>query len=118
MALLPPSRPAARCDDPRSHISSHGGHADRSCGSVASHRIVGYDNFASHFNPSNDQLRFWLTLSLNGGLIDTFFNTPVTVTSFASQITHGSGRFRGIHGTMHARIHDNGRVVYTLKYSP
>lgn len=55
--------------------------------------------------------------SVATAVIDTFFSTPTPVTSFTSQITHGSGRFRGIHGTMHARIHDNGRVVCTLKYS-
>ncbi len=85
---------------------------------LATHEIAGYDNFAGVFNPRNDRLRFWLDISLKGGLIDSYFNVNPTVTSFTGRITHGSGRFRGIEGTVHVLANpDTGRAVYTLRYS-
>ncbi len=86
---------------------------------LATHKIAGYDNFAGVQNPRNDRLRFWLSISLNGGLIDSYFNTnpSPTLTNFTGRITHGSGRFRGIEGTVHVRISDSRRTVYTLRYS-
>jgi hypothetical protein len=84
---------------------------------LASHEIAGYDNFAGVFNPRNDRLRFWLDISLNGGLIDSYFDVNTAMTSFTGRITHGSGRFRGIEGTVHVRIYDSGRTVYTLRYN-
>jgi hypothetical protein len=85
--------------------------------SVATHEIAGYDNFASDFNPRTDRVRFWLAISLKGGLIDSYFDAHSGVTSFTGRITHGSGRFRGIEGTVHVRISDSGRTVYTLRYA-
>jgi hypothetical protein len=105
-------------------IESHSPRDNRFLGvdrlrSLATHKIAGYDNFAGVLNPRNDRLRFWLAISLNGGLIDTYFNTNPTAppTSFTGRITHGSGRFRGIEGTVDVRISDSGRTVYTLRYS-
>jgi hypothetical protein len=85
---------------------------------LATHEIAGYDNFAGVLNPRTDRLRFWLDISLKGGLIDSYFNVNTGVTSFTGRITHGSGRFRGIEGTVHVRANpDTGRAVYTLRYS-
>jgi hypothetical protein len=84
---------------------------------LSTHKIAGYDNFAGVFNPKSDRLRFWLDISLKGGLIDSYFNTDPTVKDFTGRITHGSGSYRGIQGTVHVRISDSGRTVYTLRYS-
>jgi len=85
--------------------------------SLATHKIVGYDNFSGVFNPKNDDLRFWLSISLKGGLIDSVFNTNTSEKSFTGKITQGYGRYRNIAGTIHVRISDSGRAVYTLRYT-
>jgi hypothetical protein len=87
--------------------------------SLATHEIVGYESFSGVFDPKTDQLRFWLGTALKGGLIDSYFNvnTVTDVHHFTGRITHGSGRYRGIEGTIHVRISDSGRTVYTLRYS-
>jgi hypothetical protein len=86
---------------------------------VATHEIAGYDNFAGVFNPTNDRLRFWLTISLDGGLIHSYFSSTPTAppTSFTGQILRGSGAYRGIEGSIHVRNSESGRTVYTLRYS-
>jgi hypothetical protein len=103
-------------------IESHSPRKDRFLGVdrlrfLATHEIAGYDNFAGVFNPRNERLRFWLDISLNGGLIDSFFHVDPEATRFSGRITHGSGRFRGIEGTVHVRHSASGRTVYTLRYS-
>lgn len=87
--------------------------------SLATHKVVGYESFASHFNPKTDQLRFWLADALEGGIIVSSFNlnTEKTGNTFTGRITHGTGRYRGIHGTIHVRNSDSGRTVYTLRYT-
>jgi hypothetical protein len=92
--------------------------------SPATHRIVGYDSFAGVFDPSNDRLRFWLSISVTSGMVDTYFDLdtdtitdPDTgVTRFAGRITRGYGAFRGITGKLHVRTDPTGRTVYTLRY--
>src|SRR3954471_13389960 len=86
---------------------------------VATHEIAGYDNFAGLLNPTNDRLRFWLTISLDGGLIHSYFSSTPTAppTSFTGQILRGSGAYRGIEGSIHVRTSESGRTVYTLRYS-
>jgi hypothetical protein len=85
--------------------------------SAATREIVGYEAFSGVFNPRNDHLRFWLDMALDGGMIDSYFSTNTTVTSFTGQIIHGTGAYRGVDGTIHVRIQPSGRTVYTLRYS-
>ena len=105
-------------------IESHSPREDHFLGvdrlrDLATHEIAGYDNFAGVLNPRNDRLRFWLTISLDGGLIHSYFSTIPTAppTSFTGQILRGSGAYRGIEGSIHVRTSDSGRTVYTLRYS-
>ena len=84
--------------------------------SLATHKIVGYESFSGVFNPRTDKVRFWLGTALKGGLITSYFNTNVGVQRFTGRITHGTGRYRGIEGTIDVRISDSGRTVYTLRY--
>jgi hypothetical protein len=83
---------------------------------LPSHKIAGYDNVASVFNPKKDRLRFWMSLTLDGGLIDTYFSLTPGPNRYHGQITGGSGKYRGIEGTVHVRNFDSGRTVYTLRY--
>jgi len=87
--------------------------------SLATHKIVGYESFSGVFNPKTDQLRFWLADALEGGMIVSYFNlnTEKTGNTFTGRITHGTGRYRGIEGTIHVRNSDSGRTVYTLRYT-
>ena len=84
--------------------------------SLATHKIAGYDNWSGVLNPKTQVLRFWMPISLKGGLIDTAFKVPPgTGASFTGRITHGYGKYRGIEGIIKVR---NGprRTVYTLRY--
>lgn len=87
--------------------------------SLATHEIVGYESFSGVFNPKTDRLRFWLADALEGGIIVSYFNlnTEKTGNTFTGRITHGTGRYRGIEGTVHVRNSDSGRTVYTLRYT-
>lgn len=87
--------------------------------SLRTHKIVGYESFSGVFNPKNDRLRFWLADALEGGLVVSYFdlNTEKTGNTFTGRITHGTGRYRGIEGTIHVRNSDSGRTVYTLRYT-
>jgi hypothetical protein len=103
-------------------VESHSPAPDKYLGvdrlrSLATHEIAGYDNFAGYTPHGTHRVRFWLSLSLTGGLIDSYFDTPGGAKTFSGRITHGSGRFRGIRGTIDVRIGDSGRTVYTLRYS-
>ena len=86
--------------------------------SFATHRIAGYDNFSGVLNPKTDRLRFWLAISLKGGLIDSFFNVHAggEIHRFSGKITHGYGKFRGIEGRVHVRGSNTDRTVYVLRY--
>jgi hypothetical protein len=79
-------------------------------------KIVGYDNFAG-FSPNSNQLIFWMTLSLNGGLIDTYFHNHGNSKDFTGQITQGSGKYRGITGTIHVQPGQKGNTLLTLHYN-
>jgi hypothetical protein len=85
--------------------------------SAATHEIVGYEAFSGVFNPRNDHLRFWLDMALDGGMLDSYFSTNTTVTSFTGRIIHGTGAYRGVDGTIHVQILASGRTVYTVRYS-
>ena len=87
--------------------------------SLATHKIVGYESFSGVFNPKSDQLRFWLADALKGGVIVSYFslNTETTGNTFTGRITRGTGKYSGIEGTIHVRNSDNGRTVYTLRYT-
>jgi len=86
---------------------------------LASHKIAGYESFSGVFNPKTDRLRFWLADALEGGIIVSYFDldTQKTGNTFTGRITHGTGRYSGIHGTLHVRNSDGGRTVYTLRYT-
>ena len=85
--------------------------------SFKTRKVVGYDNFASVFNPKTDHLRFWLSISLDGGLIDSVFSTHVPTTHLTGPITHGSGKFRGIRGTIEVKFRPKAPNVYVLRYT-
>jgi hypothetical protein len=85
--------------------------------SLATGKIAGYDNWSALYNPGNDHLRFWMTLSLDGGTIDTYFSLTPGPSRFTGQILRGYGKYRGIDGTIHVRRSDTApRTVYTLRY--
>lgn len=98
--------------------NNHSAGADR-LRSLATHKVVGYESFSSHFNPKTNQLRFWLADALEGGIIVSYFDldTEKTGDTFTGRITHGTGKFRGVEGTVHVRTSGNGRAVYTLRYT-
>jgi hypothetical protein len=87
--------------------------------SLATKEIVGYESFTGVSNPKSHRLRFWLADALEGGVIISFFDldTETTGNTFSGRITSGTGRYRGIEGTIHVRNSDDGRTVYTLRYT-
>jgi hypothetical protein len=102
----------------RDVTDNHPAGADR-LRSLATHEIVGYESFTGVNNPESNRLRFWLADALKGGVIISYFDldTENTGNTFSGRITSGSGRYRGIEGTIHVRNSDNGRTVYTLRYT-
>jgi hypothetical protein len=85
--------------------------------SVATHEVVGFETFSGIFNPDTDRVRFWLAMALKGGIVDSYFNVSVDSSSFSGRITHGSGAYSGIQGTIDVRTRDNGRAVYIIRYT-
>lgn len=97
---------------------NHPAGADR-LRSVETHKIVGYESFSGVVNPETERLRFWLADALKGGVITSYFNLPLegVGNTFSGRIVDGTGKYRGIEGTIHVRNSENGRTVYTLRYT-
>lgn len=70
--------------------------------SRSSHKVVGYDSFTLTVDPKTDVATFWVALALKGGIIEVRVRVqtdpePPIVTV---PIVHGSGKYRGIKGTV------------------
>jgi hypothetical protein len=66
--------------------------------SPRTHKIVGYDSFFGVVNPKTNRLRNWQAFALQGGLINWFLST--TTARATGPITGGSGKFKGVKGSI------------------
>ena len=86
--------------------------------SKATHEIVGYDSFTGSFDPDTGRVKFWSGISLRGGLIVTFVNTPAGDPTFTGRIVSGTGRYRGIEGTVFGRpMPEQSKALIILRYT-
>jgi hypothetical protein len=81
-------------------------------------RIVGYDTFTGHFYPRQNRGVIWATVSLRNGSISVFVPIKGNATVNTGRIVHGSGKYRGIDGTITARTapHNDNKTFITLTY--
>jgi len=81
-------------------------------------RVVGYDTFTGHFYPRQERAIIWDTLSLKNGSISVVVHVKGNATVFTGRILHGSGKYKGIDGTVTARPAPNNdeKTFITLTY--
>ena len=78
--------------------------------------VVGFDAFSGVFHRETRTVRIFAAFALRGGIIDGFVTFRGNENRFSGKITHGSGRFRGVEGTIRGRTADNGKTFVTLRY--
>jgi hypothetical protein len=81
--------------------------------------IVGYDTFTGHFYPKLDRGDIWDSIALKNGTISlvVHFKGP-SPTVFTGRILNGTGKYKGIDGTVTARPapHNPDKTYLTLTY--
>ena len=83
---------------------------------VSSHAIVGYDSYSARVYPKQQRLVFQVALSLKGGIIVSRLSLMQDETQTTGLILTGTGKYRGIDGTMNVRTTQQGQVYATLHY--
>jgi len=81
----------------------------------ASHKVVGFDSYTGRFHPKSGTVTIWVGIALSGGVIDgrVLFTDE---NSFTGRIVGGSGKYKGVRGTIRGRSADHGRTFVTLRY--
>jgi hypothetical protein len=83
--------------------------------SRATGKVVGYDSLTITFNPQTATASVDVALALRGGLIVGRVKVEETSEHFEGRILTGTGKYKGIEGTITGR--EPGRNVYvTLRY--
>jgi hypothetical protein len=80
--------------------------------------VVGYDTFTGHFYPKQDRGVIWDSLALKNGTITVVVHFKGNATVFTGRILHGTGKYKGIDGTVTARPapHNENKTFITLTY--
>jgi hypothetical protein len=80
--------------------------------------IVGYDSFTGHFYPKLDRGDIWDSLALKNGTINVVVHFKGNASVFSGRILNGTGKFKGITGTVTARTatHNSDKTFITLTY--
>ena len=79
-------------------------------------KIVGYDSGVARFYPRQDRIVWQVAFALKGGIIVARLNVNVTETQHTGRILSGTGKYRGIEGTMTSRQRDRTHTLVTLHY--
>lgn len=85
--------------------------------SSATGRIVGYDSGVSKAYPNENRLVWQVAFAVEGGIIVARLNVDFSEEQHRGRILSGSGRYRGIEGTMTSRRKANGDTLVTLHYT-
>ena len=83
--------------------------------SESSGEIVGYDAITGKFYPKQEKFVVQLALALKGGIIVGRVSAKGEVREFDGRILKGSGKYKGIEGTIHGRF-SRQKVHLTLHY--
>jgi hypothetical protein len=81
--------------------------------------IIGYDTFTAHLYPRRDRVTIWVAYAFKNGTISAVAHAePSTGTFFPGRILNGTGRYKGIQGTITARPfpHNADKTHITLTY--
>jgi hypothetical protein len=80
--------------------------------------IIGYDSFTGHFYPQQDRAVIRGSFALRNGSIAVVVNFNSTGSTFSGRILNGTGKYKGIDGTVTARPapHNGDKTYITLTY--
>ena len=79
-------------------------------------KIVGYDSGVSRYYPRSERVVWQVAFALQGGIIVARLNVDLAQTQHNGRILSGTGKYRGIEGTMTSRQDEPGRTRVTLHY--
>jgi hypothetical protein len=102
-------------------IASHSLGAQTFAGAAVDRRdgqIIGYDSFTGHFYPDEGRADIWVAYALKNGTIAGVVHANNTGAVFPGRILNGTGKYKGIRGTIAARpAPQNGEKTFvTLTY--
>lgn len=87
-------------------IASHSLSAHTFAGAAVDRRaghVIGYDSFTGHFYPKLGRADIWDAIALRGGTISIVVHFKGTRTVQPGRILNGTGKYKGIQGTVTAR---------------
>jgi hypothetical protein len=78
--------------------------------------VIGYDSTTGHFYATG-RVRIWYSFALKNGTITAVVHYDATSGLYPGRILHGTGKYKGIDGTITARpVHDPEKTYITLTY--
>ena len=80
--------------------------------------VIGYDSFTGHFYPKQDRATVWATFALKNGSIAVVIHVNTGSSTSSGRILNGTGKYKGIDGTVTARTAPNNgeKTFITLSY--
>jgi hypothetical protein len=80
--------------------------------------VIGYDAFTGHFYPKQERADIWVSFALKNGTIAVIVHFNSTDTTSTGRILNGTGKYKGIDGTVTARTapHNDSKTYVTLTY--
>ena len=80
--------------------------------------VIGYDSFTGHFYPKQDRATIWGSFALKNGSIAVVVHVNTNILTSSGRILHGTGKYKGIDGTVTARTAPNNgeKTFITLNY--
>jgi hypothetical protein len=85
--------------------------------SRATGNVLGFASFTAVFNRRTETARIWASFALRGGLIHVRVRLTEETERFTGRITGGSGKYRGITGTISGRSTSGNRTFVNLHYA-
>jgi hypothetical protein len=83
--------------------------------SPTTHKVLGYDSITGHFNLKTGVVKIDAAVALKGGLITAHLTGKGQSNTLDGIITGGTGRYQGIHGTVHTTA--SGKLTHiSFKY--
>jgi hypothetical protein len=82
-----------------------------------SHEIIGYDSFTGKIYPRQEKAVLDVAMSFKGGVIVSRVTLDDFETNqFDGRILKGTGKYKGIEGTVTGRLTNSTKTYVTLKY--
>jgi len=87
--------------------------------SASSRELVGFDSYTGRFYPHKQKAVLQVAFALKGGIIIARVSATFTSDSpppISGRILKGTGKYKGIDGTVTGRLTDSDKVFITLHY--